>query len=226
MFPGLGRRLSGVASISVREKTRRSAELAVKRLTESAFLSWADEGLTRYNDREASFTVMLYSSCLRILQEEAGRYPLVRVEYEAPQPTEAMLHGLEDVSRAPRPDLKIVFGIAEIRLEAKLLKLAARFANEYVNNGMMRFIDGRYSSTHSIPGFMFGYVLEGALEVSLERVNDVISRHPNMADDEQLNHPSYPEPRMLVTESLHKPELRLVHYMFDMRAGMVISPDA
>ena len=82
------------------------------------------------------------------------------------------------------PNLTVRCGEASILLEAKRLIPTTGSAEDYVNEGMMRFLDGRYVPPGEGFGLMLSYIIRGTPGDCYEAVNDVIRVHPNLGPDE------------------------------------------
>ena len=104
-----------------------------------------------------------------------------------------------------------------IRIEAKRLLPGQGLPKKHVQEGMRRFIDGKYSSTHSKPGHMLGFVVHGETDKVVTAINKAIMAEPDLGMSDQLGSATVPQPRFARFESTHVDELRLVHNLLDVR---------
>ena len=138
-----------------------SADRLIRKLLIESITSWAAKGFDRYEDYETSFTIRLYALMLEVKESNRGEMLMIHLQYDAPLPTQEMLLGLADPGRSPRPDLTVKCGEAPIYIEAKRVMPTNGLPAEYVNEGMMRFLDGRYVSSNLSLALMFGYIMKG-----------------------------------------------------------------
>lgn len=161
-----------------------SADRLIRKLLVEAITSWASMGFDRYDDREVSFTIRLYARMLEVKSANRGEMLMLHPQYDGPLPTRDMLLGLADANRTPRPDLTVRCGEASIHIEAKRVMPTKGLPSKYVNDGMLRFLDGRYVSPGVSLALMLGYIMGGTPAECYEAINDIIRRHPSMGPDE------------------------------------------
>jgi hypothetical protein len=141
---------------------------------------------------------------------------VLRVLYDAAQPTRDMRAGLTHPKRAGRPDLSVVFGPVTIRIEAKRLALGEGLPRAYVRKGMRRFIDRKYESTPRQPGFMLGWVVRDETPSIIGSINKVVVAQKDLTEADELKSPTDPLPVLCRCESKHADGLRLVHCLIDL----------
>lgn len=161
-----------------------SAGRLIRKLMIESITSWASQNFDRYDEREVSFTVRLYACMREVKEAHRGQMLMIHPDYDGPLPSAKMLQGLADVGETPRPDLTVKCGEATIHIEAKRLMPNKGLPAKYVNEGMMRFVDGRYISSGSGFSLMLGYILNGEPADSYGAVNHVIETHDRLRPDE------------------------------------------
>lgn len=193
-----------------------SADRLIRKLLIEAITTWAAKGFDRYNEHEVSFTVRLYSSMLEVKTSNRGEMLMLHPQYDGPLPSKDMLLGLADVAKSPRPDLTIRCGEASIHIEAKRLTPIGGLPDDYVGDGMMRFLDGRYISPGVGLALMLGYIMSGEPSECYEAVNNVICRDPRLGPTEVTK-----QREILGLVSIHVSEHKIgkiTHYAVDVRA--------
>ncbi|GHE06851.1 hypothetical protein GCM10011381_00380 [Klenkia taihuensis] len=76
---------------------------------------------------------------------------------------------------------------------------------------MRRFLDGRYSSSHSLPGVMLGYLSGVSPSAALRLVNAAISHEPDLAAADHLV-PTGSQATIQRHKSNHAGPIQLVHF--------------
>lgn len=179
---------------------------------------WESEDFSRYSNGELSCTIRLYDCFDRLLRSEPRRFPMMRIQYDGPCPTREMREGREDPSRSPRPDLTVFVGNAAVHVEAKRLHLDDGLPALYVSEGMMRFIENKYSASLLIPGVMIGYVLRGDPLDVISSINAHISADSRMGPSDLVREIESPLWCITLCESVHGGEVRLIHGEIDLRS--------
>lgn len=151
-----------------------SAGRLIRKLLIDSITLWAQSDFDRYDDREVSFTVRLFARMKEIKAANRGEMVLVDPHYDGPLPTRDMQLGFADAAKTPRPDLNVKCGDALILIEAKRLKPTRYLSTQYVNEGMIRFIDGRYIPEGTSFAFMLSYIMKGTPTACYDVVNNVI----------------------------------------------------
>lgn len=185
-------------------------------LFHDAFALWLAKSLVRKTDEEPCCAVVFYGCCQDVLSSWPDDTPLC-VHWESGQPSREMLAGREHPKTFAKPDMTITCGHrCTIKIEAKRL-VSARLPKKYVQEGMRRFIDGKYSSTPGKPGYMLGFVVGGETERIVRAINKAINAEPDLGTSQQLGSGTVPQPRFARYESVHADELRLIHNLLDVR---------
>jgi hypothetical protein len=192
-----------------------SADRLIRKLLIESITTWATKHFDRYDDYEVSFTVRLYAWMLEVTASNRGEMLMIHPQYDGPLPTREMLLGLADVGRTPRPDLTVKCGEASIHIEAKRVMLTKGLPAKYVNDGMMRFLDGRYVSPGVSLAFMLGYIMRDAPAKCYEAINSVIRVHSNLGSD-QLARQREALGGLSIYVSEHKIG-EITHYAIDVR---------
>lgn len=160
------------------------AESVVEEILLLAVSSWRLCGFDSFDDNENSLTIRLFTHCEEVVRSTAS-YALFQVFWESPQPSGEMLAGVEDPSRAPRPDMLFSVGARKLLIEAKRLDGSSTRYRDYVEKGMKRFWDGRYRSD---PGMMLGYLQGPSHESAVASINAAVvaAQPPTNEDDRRL----------------------------------------
>jgi hypothetical protein len=197
--------------------TDNAGRLVGKLLIDSISL-WATAGFNRYNDHEVSFTIRLFACMEAVKASNRGEMALMHLQYDAPLPTREMLSGLADAMKTPRPDLTVKCGDASIHLEAKILMPARGYPAKYVNDGMLRFIDGRYVPAGVSLALMLGYILKGSPSDCYAAVNNVILSDTRFEATEVTK-----QLEVLLSVTIYGSDHKfgeIIHYAIDMRTRM------
>lgn len=225
-WPSAPSMLSDLASQEFREADKRAAwlieravaglEAMVDQLFRDAFILWMTRSLVRDSDEEPSCMVVFYGCCLEVL---SAQETALRIVYESAQPTRQMLAGLEHPKKAPRPDMSILYGSRyTIRVEAKRLMCGDSLPKQYVQEGMRRFIEEKYSSSQGKAGYLLGFVVRDETTDVVNAINHAILRESDFTAGDQLTAVTVPLQRFCRCESNHhSSELRLIHNFFDVR---------
>lgn len=199
------------------KRAAEAIEELVDELFSRAFALWVAESLIRKTDEEPCCAVVFYGCCLRVLDSLDDDTPLC-VHWEAGQPTREMLAGKEHPKTFAKPDMTLTCGHrCTIKIEAKRLMAGQGLPKKYVQEGMRRFIDGKYSSTSGKPGYMLGFVVHDDTDKVVTAINDVIQAEPDLDTSDQLGSVTVPHHRFTRFESTHIHELRLVHNLLDIQ---------
>jgi len=127
------------------------------------------------DDLEVPIT-MRFCCCLRA-HKNRSRLPF-RIEYESPELR------LESSTVVGRIDLRFCHGYREdvyFAFECKRLNVVDRagkrrsLAGKYVEEGMMRFVEGKYAAGLD-KGGMLGYVMDGATPSAVQAVEGAVAR--------------------------------------------------
>lgn len=104
-----------------------------------------------------------------------------------------------------------------MHIEAKRLHVSDGLPKKYVEQGMRRFIDGRYPTAGHNIGAMLAYLLKDSTEDVIGAVNGVINLESTLGPPHVLSDPTQPAPRLTIHVSIHAGNLRLFHHILDMR---------
>lgn len=133
-------------------------------------------------EREDTTTVRLYAAMVKRQDRQAHpfliRYQDVEVDVDLAKET-----GRKDIVFFPGHEADIYFCLEAKRLNARVKGAMKSLADEYVKEGMQRFVDGKYSRrVHH--GGMLGYVLDGDIARAMQNVLDNIrARHTQLGMD-------------------------------------------
>jgi hypothetical protein len=123
-------------------------------------------------EREDATSVRLYAAMLKKQDRQAHpfliRYQDVEVDVDLAKET-----GRKDIVFFPCHDGDIYFCLEAKRLNARVSGVMKSLADEYVKEGMQRFVDGKYSR-YVHHGGMLGYVLDGDIPRAMQNVLDNI----------------------------------------------------
>jgi hypothetical protein len=197
------------------ERAAEALEMLADDLFCKAFILWRAKSLVRASDEEPSCAVVFYGCCLEVISSQET---ILRIVSESDQPTRRMLAGIDSPSSAARPDMSILYGPRyTIRIEAKRLMRGEGLPRLYVQEGMRRFIDGKYSSTPGKPGYMLGFVVRDETADIVSAINRVILRESDLEASDQLTDVTIPSPKFSRWASTHANDLRLIHNLLDVR---------
>jgi hypothetical protein len=158
------------------------------RLVAEAMGMWREAGFLRYDNRENSCTIRVYACMLTLLEEKFDEEPVQIIPIvEGVAPTREQLAGLASVATAKRPDIVLFLGgnhAVRMCLECKRF-LGSANAREYTENGILRFLNGQYS-TDAGRGAMIGYVMTHSISARVTQVNQQIEKYPSMGTSHQL----------------------------------------
>jgi hypothetical protein len=208
----------GRADQRVRTYAAKRCETLVRTLFVDAVSAWSRENFLRFGDHEVDCTVRFFDWCQRTLQEDPGRWPSVRVQYDGTTPTLEILRGVADPKTSPRPDVIIFIGHITLHLEAKRLATSDQLPKLYVQKGMLRFLGGSYAWSPGSRGAMLSYNMVDSVRDGIDHVNGVIKSSQDMGPDGTLEfrEPLHPKLDLFVSEH-GAPPLTLLHFAVDMR---------
>lgn len=188
-------------------------------LVAEAMGKWRAEGFLRYDDRENSCTIRVFSWMLTLLEARLAVDPVQIIPVvEGVTPNEDQLAGRANFATAKRPDIVLYLGgnhAVRMCVECKRL-LGPANAQEYTENGILRFLTGKYI-TDAGRGVMIGYVMTHSIGVRVAQVNEQIREHPSMGAQHQLGDASPIVPINDVHVSTHTSSaITLTHLFLDM----------
>jgi len=169
------------------------------------------------DDLEVPIT-MRFCCCLRAHKNRSRL--LFRIEYESVELE------LESGTVVGRIDLRFCHGYREdvyFAFECKRLNVVNRagrrrsLATEYVRDGMMRFVEGKYAAGLD-KGGMLGYVMNGAAPSAIETVGDAVAcrRQQLRLTGADLERSSIRQDDARVRETRHELDsgLFVIHHLF------------
>ena len=195
-------------------------EKAVLQLVVDGFEQWSEGGFRRVGDHEDHYTIRLVA-CMKEIQRERNMAFVPR--YQHVEPSDEMLEGHEDPTHAPRIDMVVSWDLltedAYLSIECKRLA-PDDLARLYVVCGIDRFVRGYYGAKAQ-SGAMVGYVVRGAPNAVLGRVNRQVARAPSMGSGHALM-PANPIGWLSTVFASNHPRsspfqtIQLTHLFFDM----------
>jgi hypothetical protein len=136
--------------------------------------AWRQINAPGPDEHEDKTSVRLYAAMVKKRDRQAHRF-LIRyqdVEVDADLAKET---GRKDIVFFPGHDGDLYFCLEAKRLNARVKGVMKSLADEYVKEGMLRFITGKYSRRVHHAG-MLGYVLDGDITRAMVNVLDNIRR--------------------------------------------------
>ncbi len=193
-------------------------------LIAEAMGKWREEGFVRYDNRENSCTIRVFSWMLTLLETRFEADPVQIIPIvEGVTPNQDQLAGRANFATAKRPDIVLFLGgnhAVRMCVECKRF-LGSANAREYTENGILRFLTGQYI-TDAGRGAMIGYIMTHSIGVRVAQVNEQIRTHPSMGEDHQLGDASPIAPIDDVHVSTHSSSgITLTHLFLDM--GDIVS---
>jgi hypothetical protein len=188
-------------------------------LVARAMGEWREEGFVRFDNRENSCTIRVFSWMLTLLEAKLDVDPVQIIPVvEGVTPSEDQLAGRANFATAKRPDVVLYLGgnhAVRMCVECKRF-LGSANAREYTENGIRRFIAGEYI-TDAGRGVMIGYVMTHSIGVRVAQVNEQIRNHASMGEEHQLREASPIAPIDDVHVSTHTNSgITLTHLFIDM----------
>ena len=134
------------------------------------------------DELEEATSIRLYAAMVKKRDRQAHRF-LIRyedVEIDAELSEET---GRKDIVFFPGYDADLYFCLEAKRLNARVKGVMRSLADEYVKEGMQRFVDGKYGR-HVHHGGMLGYVLDGDVPRAMKNVlANIQARHAALGMD-------------------------------------------
>lgn len=192
-------------------------EQTMLELVVDGFKEWEQSGFKRFGNREDDYTARL-AKCMQDVNDNSS----FRVQPEYPDFTDEMQEGDEDSRRAPHIDI-VIFPYTEqdVFLSIECKRLAKNdLTRLYVVEGVDRFVTGKYGRKSAV-GAMVGYIIEGAPEELVNRINVHIERHQGMGHEHRMSLASPIHWLQSVYNSDHirsepHPLISLTHLLFDL----------
>ncbi len=120
------------------------------------------------DELEEATSIRLYAAMVRKRDRQAHRF-LIRYEDVEIDADLAKETGRKDIVFFPGHDGDLYFCLEAKRLNARVKGVMKSLADEYVKEGMQRFVDGKYGR-HVHHGGMLGYVLDGDVARAMRNV--------------------------------------------------------
>lgn len=177
-------KLYGSMTPTVENYVAKGIDALVLELLVKALETWRALGWQRFDDREANCTIQVFRHAVAC-QGATRALRILRIDLEWHQPTREMLLGLESAEGMTRPDMRLTVGRASWIIECKRLKLSDNLPRRYVEEGMMRFVDGRYGGS-ALAGAMLGYVVADEPAEIVGAINLAVVAAPQMGEAHQL----------------------------------------
>ncbi|WP_420625401.1 hypothetical protein [Candidatus Poriferisodalis sp.] len=176
-------RCIGKAAGWLEDKLSHNLDSRIEALLIAAVDKWQQDNWCRFGKSTAKWnevdcTVQMYRWSRECIRHES-RFTLMTVRLEWIDVTPEILRGIQSVTTARRPDLRIEAGSVGRSIECKRIASASRWVRNYVHKGLARFVTGNYGHAEN-SGFMIGYASGGQLPDLIARINGYIRSHPNM----------------------------------------------
>ncbi len=126
------------------------------------------------DEPEDKTSVRLYAAMVKKRDRQAHRF-LIRYQDVEVNTDLAKETGKKDIAFFPGHDGELYFCLEAKRLNARVNGVMKSLADEYVKEGMQRFVNGKYSRRVHQAG-MLGYVLDGDVSRAMTNVLENIRR--------------------------------------------------
>lgn len=208
-------RVYGRLSIPLAKLFARRLEEILDHLVVQAVERWAAASWERYDDQEVNCTVQIYRHACAVSASDA----LLSVSLECVEVTRAVLEGKESAKSSGRADIRLAYGKAGVAVECKRVSLSDGLPKKYVNEGMARFVRGRYSESEWLGG-MIGYIQADEVYAIVDAINSSVDQHAQMGPAHRLKEDRSLIPIIGRYSSMHErgslAPMNLAHYMVDM----------
>lgn len=144
--------------------------------------AWSRLAPPTEDELEERTSIRLYAAMVKNRDRQRHRF-LIRYEDVEVDIDLASETGRKDIVFFPGHDGDLYFCLEAKRLNARVDGVMKSLADEYVKNGMQRFVDGKYSRAVHHAG-MLGYVLDGDVTRAMTNVlNNIRARHADLGMD-------------------------------------------
>jgi hypothetical protein len=181
--------------------------------------AWALIAPPEPDELEETTTIRLYAAMIRKRDRQAHRF-LIRYEDVEIDADLAEETGRKDIVFFPGHEGDLYFCLEAKRLNARVKGVMRSLADEYVKEGMQRFVDGKYGR-HVHHGGMLGYVLDGDVPRAMRNVlANIRARHEALGMDppgdwgESPSRPGDAQARESEHRRAHTPERFRLHHQF------------
>jgi hypothetical protein len=137
--------------------------------------AWAEITAPAPDEHEDSTSFRLYAAMVKRRDRQSHRF-LIRCQDVEVDIDLAKVTGKKDIVFFPGYDGDLYFCLESKRLNARVNGVMKSLADEYVKEGMQRFVTGKYSRLVHHAG-MLGYVLDGDVTRAMANVLENIRRH-------------------------------------------------
>lgn len=137
--------------------------------------AWAQIPPPAHDDLEKTVSIRLYSALVKKKDRQRHRF-LIRYEDVEVDTDLAKETGRKDIVFYPGLDENYYYCLEAKRLNARVDGIMKLLADEYVREGMQRFVAGKYSRK-VYHGGMIGYVLDGDVARAMKNVLINIQKH-------------------------------------------------
>ena len=181
--------------------------------------AWAHMTSPTHDEREDDTSIRLYAAMVKKQDRQMHRF-LIRYQDVEVDTDLAKETGKNDIVFFPGHDGNLYFCLEAKRLNARVNGVMKSLADEYVKEGMLRFVAGKYSRYVDHAG-MLGYVLDGDIPRAMRNVlNNIRSHHESlrMASPGDWIESPYrsgdPHARETRHQRLHETEPFRIHHLF------------
>jgi hypothetical protein len=137
--------------------------------------AWQHISLPAHDELEVAISIRLYTAMVKKQDRQLHRF-LIRYEDVEVDTDLARETGRKDIVFFPGHDGNYYYCLEAKRLNARIDGVMKSLADEYVKEGMQRFVDGKYSR-HVFHSGMIGYVLDGDVSRAMANVLNNIQKH-------------------------------------------------
>ncbi len=181
--------------------------------------AWAHIAPPAPAEREDVTSLRLYAAMAKKRDRQTHRF-LIRYQDVEVDTDLAKETGKKDIVFFPGHDGDLYFCLEAKRLNARVNGVMKSLADEYVKEGMQRFVTGKYSR-HVHHAGMLGYVLDGDVSRAMANVLKNIRRqHVSLGMDppgnwmESPHRPGDPHARQTEHRRTHTPTRFQLHHLF------------
>ncbi|MBP3955338.1 hypothetical protein J8F10_08600 [Gemmata sp. G18] len=147
----------------------------VSAVLELTLEAWDQISPPVHDELEEAVSIRLYAAMLKKRDRQAHRF-LIRYEDVEIDVDLAKETGRKDIVFFPGHDGSYYYCLEAKRLNARVDGVMKSLADQYIKEGMQRFVDGKYSR-HVDHGGMIGYVLDGDVTRAMDNVLKNIKKH-------------------------------------------------
>lgn len=182
--------------------------------------AWGNMVKPGVDDHEDDISVKLYAALLRSKDRQRHMFLIDYQSVEVDVDLDKEIGRKDIVFRPTLSDERVYFCLEAKRLNAVVSGIRRSLADEYVKEGMQRFVDGKYSRFVSHGG-MLAYVLDGQITRAIKNVENNIRTHRKnlgMDDNGELVastiRPDDPDCRESSHRRMCEPGMFCIHHLF------------